>query len=450
MKQPVSSIRPRQTHPKLFDPAKDGYLRFPLAALAYGDDAGASLSAIIYCGVVNAGIGLRQTSLSHYHGLLAASDIWEEEFLKLDPDGPEVQQLSDVCAGLKLMSLTSNDWRRVRDNHARLTQPQQTSQWWSEPPQNQALVTMKASWVLHALFTERHRRHSAHLPEDWDPTRQWLSWREFRVLCAVLSVIGKKPFAWISTATLAHRVLGFTSAKFHRLHLAKNAARVREARRQKESLHESLHGRLASPDNHASDTLSVRIASPDGIVSASQKGRIASSQGIVSDTLSERIASPNGIANALQKGRSASPEGIAQEAQSQSQQRDGSGSKASMIDELENAHLAPLSRWQIESTLADLEKNRFFLRFRASSATSGRGGRTAYSIRHKTRAKLARDIQTQITTRRTRGPATLSENRGKDQVLWKSGQETPTGPLDEAPEEVSEMASPKWLTLPPA
>ena len=112
----------------------------------------------------------------------------------------------------------------------------------------------------------------------------------------------------------------------------------------------------------------------------------------------------------------------------ESQPHSGGSPNASATGEPANDHLAPLSRWQIESTLADLEKNRFFLRFRASKSTSGRGGRTAYSIRHKTRAKLARDLQSHLTTRRARGPATLSENRGKDQVLWSQAQEGATMP----------------------
>ena len=371
---------PRQTHPKLFNPEDDGYFRFPLAALAHGGEPIASLNAIINCGVVNAGIGLRQTSLSHYQGLLAASDIWGAEFLKLDPGSPEIPQLNDVCAGLQLMRRTTHDWRRIRDSHAQLTQPQHTGKWWPEPPQSQALVTMKASWVWHALYTERHWRHSAaNVPEDWDPTRQWLSWREFRVLCAVLSVIGKKPFAWISTATLAHRVLGFTSAKFHRIHLAKEAA------------------------------------TRSGVARESASARSASSHG----AHGERLATPNGIASASQKGRSATPGGIAHE----SHQQSSGGRSVPSQGQSSESHLAPLSRWQIESTLADLEKNRFFLRFRASRSTTGRGGRTAYSIRHKTRAKLARDIQSALTRRRERGPATLSENRGKDVVLWSRIEE---------------------------
>jgi hypothetical protein len=235
-----------------------------------------------------------------------------------------------------------------------------TSIWWPEPKNAQALVTIKAAWCWNALHTQYYQHRPHDVPRHWNPVHECLEWREFRVLCAVLSVIGKKSFAWISTATLAHRILGFTSARFHRLHLAKiNVPR--------QSLGEFPETETA--------------------------------------------------------GATSCPR-----------------------------HLASLSRWQIESTLADLEKNRFFLRFRASSSTSGRGGRTAYSIRHKTRPKLAKDLHTALTKRRSRGKITLEGNRGKDVVLWRSGKgkEVPNDPLDLPAEDAPNVASPIWLTLPPA
>ena len=246
----------------------DSYFRFPLSALAYGSSPVVALEHIISYGVMSAGIGAgRDQEL--FDSILDKYDL-DTLFHSNVPDYVEYQQL---LVGADLTKTNITDWEQalhqydLLDDHIR------------EWPHPSALVTIKAQWVWNTLNTCLHEEGAATKEGEYD----YLPWRSFRVLCAVLSVIGEKKFAWISSATLGHRVCGYTSKKTY----------------------------------------------------------------------------PSDL-------------GLTPE------------------------HLAPLSRWQLEATLQKLEIYKFFLAFRVSKAAGGRGGRTAYSIRHKDRQALFKDLAAHI------------------------------------------------------
>ncbi|WP_038169741.1 hypothetical protein [Verrucomicrobium sp. BvORR106] len=246
----------------------DPYFRFPLSALTYGSLPSECLAAIIDYSVVSAGIGAEQGDNDAYADLVDANPL---------PDPPTEEEMyhdtwyGNVCAGALLTEVEIGDWRGAKDRYF------EVSGHCRGFPKS-ALVTIKAAWVWDALETAL--REEGKEPRNGTPGG-WVTWREFRVLCAVLSVIGAKSFAWASTNTFLHRVCGYTSA------LARSQTKL-----------------------------------------------------------------PN----------------------------------------LE--HCQPLTRWMLEGTLNRLEELRFFLRVRISKSPTGRGGRTAYSIRHESREALIKEIRT--------------------------------------------------------
>lgn len=72
-------------------------------------------------------------------------------------------------------------------------------------------------------------------------------------------------------------------------------------------------------------------------------------------------------------------------------------------------------RRMLEATLRRLEINRFFLRCRISRNALGKGGRTAYSVRHADRKALTNDIWK---------PEPQFTKRQDDHALWTKAART--------------------------
>ncbi len=271
----------------------DPYFRFPLAALSFNCPV-TTLSSIMDYGVVSAGRGARFKMGNAFtaHAEMAVTLCgwtWPADPRWFEP-------LEDIAVGSQLCEVEGTGWQSVWGKFKTLESHVQ--RWCEASGDTEAFVTMKAEWVWQAYNTAR-------IAEGVPPSigcsssDPHISWREFTVLCAVLSVIGKKPFAYISSTDIAHRACGYTSA----------AAWKR----------------------------------------AGETG---------------------------------------------------------------TEHLPALKRWQINDTLCDLEKNRFFLRARVSRGNTG--GRTAYSIRHATRKSLWQAMRTQRDRREGRD---IIDNRREDQAL---------------------------------
>lgn len=313
----------------------DFYFRFPLPLLASGppDEV---LQRMLASGIMNAGFALRHTDEAKVKRIARASRVTfddrldddeesqciaKDESAIDDPDGLACYE--DVVAGAHVTGVRLGDWTETRDRF--VAGVEHCERW---PESGQAVVTLSARWLWNAIGTQEYLRQGSTDVKEYNPTKDWLDWRELRVLCAVLSVIGKKPFAWISTATLAHRACGYTSrAGWLKAHPCRDAGEVM---------------------NQRSMALGASAGADAGV-------------------------------------------------------------------EKDTPFCPPLTRWQIETTLNDLERNRFFLRYRTSSSATGRGGRTAYSIRHATRERLAKEIRTFVERRRG---IDVKLNRQADRVLW--------------------------------
>lgn len=344
----------------------DFYFRFPLPLLASGppDEV---LQRMLATGIMNAGFALRHTDEAKVKRIARASRVTfddrldddeesqciaKDESAIDDPDGLACYE--DVVAGAHVTGVRLGNWRDMLDHY--LAGDAHCERW---PESGQAVVTLSARWLWNAIGTQEYLRQGSTEVKEYNPTKDWLDWRELRVLCAVLSVIGKKPFAWISTATLTHRACGYTSrAGWLKAHPCRDAGEAIEQ-----------HG-----------TALGAAAGGTGFVGpgANVGGHDGASVGLAGSSSSGSWASHS---------------------------RSGD----------EPQHCPPLTRWQIEATLTNLERNRFFLRYRTSSSATGRGGRTAYSIRHATRERLARDVRTALQRRQG---IDVRLNRQADRALW--------------------------------
>lgn len=272
---------------------KDPYFRFPLAALTF-DQPVVALGAFVCYGIVNAGEGARVTMKQAFFDFAIAEAERRSWTWPATPE--EIKLFLDVAAGSALCNVVVRDWQATWRQYAAVES--HVKKWCEAAADSEAFVTMKAEWVWRALNRARILT-GGRLVAGHSRSSPQISWQEFRVLCAILSVIGKKPFAYISSSDIAHRACGYTSAA------------------------------------------------------------------------------------AWKK----------------------SGEQGS-------EHLPIITRWQIDKTLADLEKNRFFLRARVSRGNTG--GRTAYSIRHASRKSLWQAMRTQRDRREGKD---VIENRKEDQAL---------------------------------
>jgi hypothetical protein len=279
--------------------ASDPYFRFPLCALTYGESPADMLTTLVHWGIVEVGRAMMNSPEVDREKIRDESEFpdppegYEPGTPVVDYDSyPHMYDL--VCIGLHVTQAhVWLNWELIREDYrkmeahvkARMPSP---------------LVTMKADWLYDARDTAMHEEGFKPITDE----PGWIKWREFRVLAALFSVIGRKPFAWVSTATLLHRVCGY------------------------------------------------------------------------------------GTAAKLKEGKPP-------------------------------AFCSPLSRWAVEATLGRLEELRFFIRARVSRSPTGRGGRTAYSLRHAKREQLFEELRKSTFIKK-------ADYRREDLKIWteKKNQES--------------------------
>ena len=161
--------------PITFTMSDDKYFRFPLAILQGINENGKPCNstpfdiidnALSY-GIVNAGVGLIKTQgQEHFEEVLADSPLWDDE-LNLDQYAEAALVGASMC-GVKLGGLgNAKAAGGVYERYQKNIFP---------------LVTMKADIFWSAFYQtgyEQGRRD--------DRPERGISWREFRILCAILS-----------------------------------------------------------------------------------------------------------------------------------------------------------------------------------------------------------------------------------------------------------------------
>lgn len=192
---------------------QDHYFTFPLAVLN-GEDfnyagkcpVATPLNCIelaLHCGIVGAGKGFRHhQGQSDYQARL--TEICDKlKMGKTSRPGPcsskgEVLVGAEIC-NVELGNQDSSHLERIAE-HAR------------NSPKGGPLVRMKSDFFWAALYQAR---------AEADPAVPWpergMSWREFRILCAILSVkTNRAGFAFIGWETIQARSCGFTTKEAFR------------------------------------------------------------------------------------------------------------------------------------------------------------------------------------------------------------------------------------------
>jgi hypothetical protein len=281
---------------------EDRYYTCPLSILKSGVNELEVLEACLNVGTVNAGIAYHK-----YHGedefeslLEQAKEEAEKQKLpskpssKLEltyPDGTALNQRD--AANTWNHSLAG--WKIMRLNGGSITSIAQC--WLKLHRQNEVFFKIRSDWLWGAIYTAR-LNHGEDIKSDFNP----LSWREFRILAAILSAPVNKTqgFTFLGWESIQARACGYHSkSKF-------------------------ISGKDSLPP-----------------------------------------------------------------------------------------HCMPLSRSKIDLTTSRLEVLKFYLRFRYSKGN--RGGKTAYSLRHESREKLAEAVgkyQKEYCFKQT-----LANNRAKDREL---------------------------------
>jgi len=177
----------------------DRYFTFPLAVLNYGPPL-RCLELALDCGIYSAGAGYRKI-----HGDDAFVARFAERCEELGI--PKLQRPSPFTAAAEVV--VGGAVCNVKFGNHRREHFHSTAERAAEVPTGGPLVRMKADFLWAAIEQAR---------ADEDPDRPWpergISWREFRVLCAILSVrTNRAGFAFVSVETIQARASGFTTKK---------------------------------------------------------------------------------------------------------------------------------------------------------------------------------------------------------------------------------------------
>ena len=190
---------------------EDRYFTAPLAILRSGKSAIDALEAALCYGIVNAGLGyLAKHGEDEFETLLEQADeAAEEQNLPTKPpprltlkdcDGKPIAHERSVeiwkaaHAGWKIIGLSGGN--RAGD----------AQKWASHHREGQVFFKIKSEWFWNAMHTAR-REAGMDVEIDFKP----LSWREFRILAAILSAPVKKfhGFVFLGWESIQARACGF-------------------------------------------------------------------------------------------------------------------------------------------------------------------------------------------------------------------------------------------------
>lgn len=183
--------------------ADERYYTLPLSILHSGGSPLQVLNECISCGIVNAGLGYRQV-----HGEPAFRVLLAQAHADAQAKGqplqrpPNIQQqLWDaVLAGARLLGIHGGDRAWDVQIHQQHTQAPQV------------FFRVRHDWMWNAVY---HARNLA--GNDNHRYEKPLTWREFRVIAAILSAkVNKYDFAFLGWESIQARACGYhTKAAFH-------------------------------------------------------------------------------------------------------------------------------------------------------------------------------------------------------------------------------------------
>ncbi len=189
--------------------ARESYFRFPLAALSYGPPLD-TLDALISYGVIHAGQGARKSLGEKDFPSFAEVAIPEKKLGPVPLRGTERDLLYEVALGAQMCGVGVQDWRLTREKAEKVSL--HVARWMEQHADSRSFVTIKAAWLWQTLDTLLVESGQPPRNVRFDMGTRRISWREFAILCAILSCVGDKPYAYISSSDVAHRACGFTRA----------------------------------------------------------------------------------------------------------------------------------------------------------------------------------------------------------------------------------------------
>jgi len=189
----------------------DKYYTAPLAVLRSGNNALEALGIALACGIVNAGLGFRE-------------DYGEDDFDELVPEAeehaaeqgqpttpPKKFEIADFSGNSMTQHESETIWRCALVGAKMLgirggNRAEDAQTWATHYRKGEVFFTIKSEWLWAAIWTAR-REAGTEVPQDFKP----LSWREFRVLAAILSagVQNYHGFVFLGWESIQARACGF-------------------------------------------------------------------------------------------------------------------------------------------------------------------------------------------------------------------------------------------------
>lgn len=178
--------------------ATDHYFTAPLALLHSGTSALDALERCVSCGIVNAGIGHRRT-----HGEAAFLSLLSTAAVGALSQGLPLEHPQDVrlyfwqaaLAGSHMLGIQGGNCAR----HAAVYQAQ------LQP--GAVFFRLRADWMWNAIHTARAGQGG---PVEGSKNFKPLSWREFRILAAILSSkVNTYGFTFLGWESIQARACGF-------------------------------------------------------------------------------------------------------------------------------------------------------------------------------------------------------------------------------------------------
>jgi len=194
----------------------DKYYTAPLATLRSGQSALSALDSVLCSGIVNAGLGYLEThGEDEFNMLLEQADEAAEEqclpakppprFTLKDCDGKPIANERAVelwkaaHAGWKIIGLRSGD------------RASEAQSWASHHRKGEVFFRIKGEWLWNAIKTARRDAGTISPADAEREDLKPLSWREFRILAAILSAPVNKlrGFVFLGWESIQARACGF-------------------------------------------------------------------------------------------------------------------------------------------------------------------------------------------------------------------------------------------------
>ena len=179
----------------------DRYFTLPLSILHCGTSALDALGKGLSCGIVNAGLGYRQTDGEPaFQILLESAKACAQQQQQMSVERPQSTPMNlweAALAGAELLGVSGGLRAQDIANYQAHWQP------------GAVFFRLRSDWMWNAIYSARE---AAGKPTGTQNERKPLSWREFRILAAILSApVNKQDFTFLGWESIQARSCGYHS-----------------------------------------------------------------------------------------------------------------------------------------------------------------------------------------------------------------------------------------------